>query len=269
MSANKEKGKGLYRLAVLILALVLLGSGGYVVRKNIDYRKGAAGYAEAVETAAVPQLKPAPVPAQGEEAAPDPNLALLAEVDLDSLREVNEDVLGWIVIPDTVLSYPLVQYRDNQYYLNHTWQDKRSSVGAIFMECKCSPDFSDFNTIIYGHRMNNESMFGVLHGYEEENFWRDHPTVYVVTDSGVRVYDVYAAFEAGIQEIVYRLGIEEREEKQKLIDFGLEQSEISAGVVPTADGQVLTLSTCTAQGHATRWIVQAVLVQTYQFPDAG
>ena len=127
------------------------------------------------------------------------------------------------------------------------------------MECKCSPDFSDFNTIIYGHRMNNESMFGVLHGYQEKDFWQEHPTVYVTTSDGVRVYDIYAAFEVGIQEIVYRLDVEETGQEQEFIGFGLEHSVIDTGVVPTPDGQVLTLSTCTGRGHATRWVVQAVL----------
>ena len=177
MSANRTKN--LRRLAVLLLALILLGSGGYLLWKQLDYQAGAADYAEAAETAAVPQLRAVPVPEQGEPAEPDPNPGLLAEVDLDSLRAVNEDLQAWITIPDTLLSYPVVQCGDNQYYLNHTWQDKRSSVGAIFLECKCAPDFSDFNTIVYGHRMNNESMFGILHSYQEEEFWRTHPTVYV------------------------------------------------------------------------------------------
>lgn len=259
MKPYARRNKRLYRLTVLILSLVLVAGGGYLAWKHMDYQKGAADYAEAVETAAVPRLEAVPVPERGKAAAPDPNLGLLAEVDLDSLREVNKDVLGWIVIPDTVLSYPLVQYEDNQYYLNHTWQDKRSSVGAIFMECKCAPDFSDFNTIIYGHRMNNESMFGVLHNYKEEDFWRDHPTVYVVTDGGVQVYDIYAALEVGIREIIYHLDVKERDQKQEFIDFGLEHSVISTGIVPAAEGQMLTLSTCTDQGHATRWVVQAVL----------
>ena len=148
MSANRTKN--LRRLAVLLLALILLGSGGYLLWKQLDYQAGAADYAEAAETAAVPQLRAVPVPEQGEPAEPDPNPGLLAEVDLNSLREVNEDVRAWITIPDTLLSYPVVQCGDNQYYLNHTWQDKRSSVGAIFLECKCAPDFSDFNTIVYG-----------------------------------------------------------------------------------------------------------------------
>ena len=112
MSANRTKN--LRRLAVLLLALILLGSGGYLLWKQLDYQAGAADYAEAAETAAVPQLRAVPVPEQGEPAEPDPNPGLLAEVDLNSLREVNEDVRAWITIPDTLLSYPVVQCGDNQ-----------------------------------------------------------------------------------------------------------------------------------------------------------
>lgn len=163
------------------------------------------------------------------------------------------------MIPETELSYPILQGEDNRYYLNHTWLGERSTVGAIFMECQCAPDFSDFNTIIYGHRMNNESMFGILKSYENLDFWREHPAVYLVTDSGVNIYDVFAAHEVGIREIVYRLDVEENDLQQEFIDFCLDRSEIDTGVVPDREDQVLTLSTCTGRGHATRWIVQAVL----------
>ena len=251
--------KNFYRLFVCLLALVLLSSSGYLLWKNADYQRGAEDYAQAAEEAEVPPLDPVPLPAPDEPAPQDPNPGLLENVDLDNLRVVNEDVLGWIVIPDTVLSYPIVQCGDNQYYLNRTWQGKRSSVGAIFMECQCSPDFSDFNTIIYGHRMNNESMFGTLRSYENIDFWREHPSVYVVTDDSIRVYDICSAFEVGIQEIVYRLDIEESALQQELINFSLEHSVIDTGVVPTPDGQMLTLSTCTGHGHSSRWVVQAVL----------
>lgn len=251
--------KNLSRLATAVLLLVLLISGGYLLWKNLDYRRGAEDYQAAVEAAGVPQWIEPLEQADASEQQTGSYTAALSAVDLDALREVNKDVLAWIAIPDTILSYPVVQCGDNQYYLNRTWQDRRSSVGAIFMECRCSPDFSNFNTIIYGHRMNNESMFGILHSYQEKDFWRKHPTVYVTTDEGVRVYDVYAAFEVGIQEIVYRLDIEETGQQQEFIDFGLEHSVIDTGVFPDPKGQILTLSTCTGRGHATRWVVQAVL----------
>ena len=256
--------KKLYRLTVVLLTLVLLGSGGYLVWKNLDYQRGAEIYLAASETAGLPPVveRPAAPPevssVQPEEET-DPLEALLSGVDLSALREVNPDVVAWIVIPDTVLSYPVVQGGDNSYYLNRTWTRERSAVGAIFMECKCAPDFSGFNTIVYGHRMNNESMFGVLKGYENADFWQEHPTVYLVTDGGVSTYDVFAAHEVGIREIVYRLDVEENGWQQEFIDFCSERSVLDTGIVPTPEDKVLTLSTCTGRGHATRWVVQAVL----------
>lgn len=250
--------KKFYQLSIFLLALVLLGSGGYILWKHLDYQRGSADYKAAARIATVPPPRTLSLPEAPGEDQPAPQ-DLLADVRLDSLREINTDVLAWIVIPDTVLSYPVVQCSDNQYYLNRTWQNKRSSVGAIFMDCECPPDFSGFNTIIYGHRMNNESMFGLLKSYENEDFWREHPVIYVITDDSVNTYEVFAAFEVGIQEIVYRLDIEESGLEQELINFSLEHSVINTGVVPRLDSRMLTLSTCTGRGHATRWVVQAAL----------
>ena len=173
----------LYRLAVVLLALVLLISGGYILWKQLDYQKGARSYEAAARTAGIPQYIHAPEKTE-EDGESEPLEVLLSGVDLAALRETNPDAAAWIVIPDTVLSYPVVQGSDNTYYLNHTWTKERSAVGAVFMECTCAPDFSGFHTILYGHRMNNESMFGVLKSYENEDFWREHPAVYVTTDDG-------------------------------------------------------------------------------------
>ncbi|MCI8302181.1 MAG: hypothetical protein HFF68_05400, partial [Oscillospiraceae bacterium] len=75
----------------------------------------------------------------------------------------------------------------------------------------------------------------------------------------VLIYDIFAAYEVGIREIVYRLDIEEAGLQEELIRYGLDHSAIDTGVVPTAEERILTLSTCTGSGHATRWVVQAVL----------
>ena len=101
-----------------------------------------------------------------------PNFALLAELDLAALQGVNPDVKGWIVIPDTPLSYPLLQGGNNQYYLNHTWQGNRNPMGAIFLDSNAGP--GDFSTLIYGHRMHNETMFGSLAEYRDLEYWRAH-----------------------------------------------------------------------------------------------
>ena len=178
--------------------------------------------------------------------------------ELAALREQNTDVLGWIVIPNTKVSYPLVQGEDNDYYLNHTWRKTRSVVGAIFMEQQSSADLTDFNTIIYGHRMNNRSMFGRLLDYKKQSYWQDHPRFYITDDSGTHTYEIFAAYEPAVGSTPYCIRFSNDTEKQTFINYGLEHSVIETGVVPEVTDRIVTLSTCTGNGHATRWVVQGV-----------
>ena len=265
--------KKLRLLLIAALALVLAVSVGMLIRQNIQYREGEEAYAEAEALVELPDLsqlpRPEPVPEEApseEEIAPeeqpvyvDPYADALRNMDFSALREVNSDVLGWILIPGTAVSYPVVQGTDNDYYLNHTWKKWTSVVGSIFLECHNSRDLSDFNTIIYGHRMNNGSMFASLKNYKKQSWWSDHPCVYITDDSGSHKYEIFAAYEVSTEGETYRLGFGSDREKQAFIDYCLAQSVIDTGGVPRTYDRILTLSTCTGQGHATRWVVQAVL----------
>ena len=126
-------------------------------------------------------------------------------------------------------------------------------------ECTNSPDFSGFNTIIYGHNMRSGAMFAGLHRYEEPGYWQEHPSVYLVDDAGLHRYDIFAAHAPGVQEIVYRLDLTGAEIQEEFISFCLERSVIDTGIIPAAGDSILTLSTCTGSGYDTRWVVQAVL----------
>lgn len=92
--------------------------------------------------------------------------AALMDIDLEALRSVNEDVVGWIEIPGTELSSPLMQGTDNQYYLSHNWKGEKSGGGSVFLESVNSQDLTDFHTIAYAHRMRNDTMFGTLKYYK-------------------------------------------------------------------------------------------------------
>jgi sortase B len=259
---------------MLVLALILAFSAFQLVRGGLDYRQGDQDYAEAEALAgleALPGLPdPTPVPtapaAEGEAAAPgeppavyaDPYAEALKNMDFAALREVNPEVLGWILIPGTRISYPLVQGADDEYYLNHTWRGSRSAVGAIFVEAQNSADLSDFHTIIYGHRMNNGSMFHSLASYQDLSYWQAYPYVYITDDSGSRKYEIFAAYEAGVTTPTYRLGFSTQIGKESFLEHCTTSSVIETGVVPTVYDRILTLSTCTGNGHATRWVVQAV-----------
>lgn len=180
-------------------------------------------------------------------------------MDLPALQQVNSDVIGWIAIPGTEISYPLVQGADNDYYLTHTWNQNSSAVGAIFMDCRCSADFSGFNTIVYGHRMNNGSMFAALKHYKKQDFLQAHPQIYVTNASGTHAYSIYAAYEAALDGTAYYSAFSDETIKKTFIDEGISLSVIRTGAVPTVNDHILTLSTCTGNGHATRWVVQAVM----------
>lgn len=264
------------KILMAVLALVLLLSTVMLLRSAADYKKGEEIYAEAqqlVELPELPAFQPAPAVPQPAEPAPpaasapeepepvyiDPYADALRAMDFTALREVNPEVLGWILIPDTVVSYPLLQHADNDYYLKRTWKTWRSAVGSIFLECRSSADLSDFHTVIYGHNMNNGSMFGSLKKYKALDYWAKHPKVYLTTDGGSFAYEIFAAYEVSTEGLTYRIGFGDDSEKQAFLDFCMAQSVIDTGVVPTTADRIVTLSTCTGRGHSTRWVVQAVL----------
>lgn len=257
-------------IVTVLLALIFLVSGGMVVRQQLQYRQIASDSAEAARIAGLPErmesrpVKETAPPVQT--AAPEilnplpEDAAALADLDLTALQEINEDVLGWICIPDTELSYPLLQGEDNQYYLKRNWKQQWSEGGAIYMESTNQPDLSDFHTIVYGHRMLNDTMFGTLKYYRQPDFWEDHPHVYLVTADGFYQYDIFSAHEASVKGLLYRLDLEGNEElKTEFLQYCVDNSAIDTGIVPTGEDQILSLSTCTGTGHAKRWVVQAVL----------
>lgn len=256
--------KKVRRILIALLAVVFVGSAVVLIRQMIQYREGAATYSEAEELAGLPDFTEEAAVASASASAPgtvyvDPYADALAAMDFSALREVNGDVLGWILIPGTRISYPLVQGPDNQYYLTHTWKKQSSVVGAVFLEYSNSRDLSDFNTLIYGHRMNDGSMFAGLKYYKQRSYYKNHPAVYITDDGGTQKYDIFAAYEVSTQGDTYRIGQQSDSTKQTYIDYCLAQSLYDTGVVPTVDDRIVTLSTCTGNGHATRWVVQARL----------
>lgn len=266
--------KSVRKILLVVLAAVFIGSIAMMLRQNMQYQQGAEEYAEAESLVELPDFSqlPPPVPTVPgdqvlQESAPeeekpvyvDPYAEVLRNMDFTALREVNGDILGWIIIPGTPISYPLLQGTDNDYYLNHTWKKAKSVVGSIYMEYQNDPALTDFNTIVYGHRMNNGSMFASLKYFKDQSYWQQHPYVYITDDNGSHAYEIFAAYEVPVDGDTYYLGFPAEDSRQEFIDYCLAQSVIQTGVVPRTYDRILTLSTCTGRGHSTRWVVQAVM----------
>ena len=264
-------------LLIVFLFLVVLYCLGALGYRFYQYYQGTSVYNEAENLVDLPDFEVinetmeaggSENPAAGgssqedaikQDAAPDPYADALRNMDFSALREVNSDILGWIVIPNTIVSYPLVQAADNDYYLYRTWKKSNSIVGSIFMDSHCSPDMSDFHTLIYGHNMNNGSMFGTLKKYKSLDYWKNHPNFIISNDDGVFTYKIFSAFEANLTDPVFMVKIGREDEKKALIDCAVAKSVIHTGVAPTVEDQIVTLSTCTGRGHETRWIILGVL----------
>lgn len=129
------------------------------------------------------------------------------------------------------------------------------------MDYRSSSDLSGFHTIVHGYRMRNGTMFVSLKYYDQQSCREAHPHICIVNSAGTYVYEIFSAYDAGVTEDTYHHSFADDGEKQAFLDFCTGQSVISTETVPTVEDCTLPISTCTGQGHATRWVVQEVLVE--------
>ncbi|MBQ9155295.1 MAG: class B sortase [Eubacterium sp.] len=190
------------------------------------------------------------------------------KVDFDELKKVNPDVIGWLHIPDTGINYPIVQGQDNSYYLHRTFKKESSYVGAIFMDVNCKPDFTSFNSIIYGHNLKNGEMFGHLKGLYDLNYnskadYKKHSKIWVVTPKENREYDIFAAREINVDKDmdVYYVEFASKEEYKTYLASQVEKSQYKTKAPVSEDRSMITLSTCTSTTETGRFIVQATRIQ--------
>ena len=183
-------------------------------------------------------------------------------VDFDELLAINPDTIAWIRFDEpSIINYPVVKSADNEEYLTKTFQENDNKLGAIFMDMRNNSDFSDKNTIIYGHRLNvSPDMFSRLNLYEDEAFCREHPDFYIYTPDGkVRTYTVFAAGEISATAENYVVDFSSDAEYGQFLEQCRSDSDYQVDVELNAQSQIVTLSTCTGNGHANRFVVRGVL----------
>lgn len=165
-------------------------------------------------------------------------------VNFDELKAINPDIVGWIVVKDTSISYPIVQSSNNDYYLNHTFEKKSNYAGSIFMDYTASPDFSDLNTFIYGHNVYHGTMFAELSNYVKESFFNKHPYVYLYTPQGNYKLRVFSAYVDDAQSDSYRMSFTSTEDYQNYLNTIISKSRYDSKVVMSASDRIVTLYTC-------------------------
>jgi sortase B len=188
-------------------------------------------------------------------------------LDWAELAEENEDIYAWIYVPGTKIDYPIMQSAtDDSYYLDYNMLGSKGYPGCIYTEQQTSKDFNDFDTVIYGHNMNDDTMFATLHNYEDKSFFLNCPYIYIYTDNKVLVYYIFAAYIGDDAHILNTNDFTTGEGRQKYINEILAYGEESALIRDdaaqevTTESRILTLSTCVSGKSNNRFLVQAVLV---------
>ncbi len=183
------------------------------------------------------------------------------------LKAEYPDVIGYVNVPSLDISYPVVQTDNNDYYLDHMVNGEESSSGAIFLDCNINSDPTKTkNTVLYGHNMNNGSMFnGVVELFRIENF--SVATVEYVTEDAIFIYEPYALYRA---EAYYPFFMHEFMSDEGFLDFAdmiLEKSFHKDYIAPECDASssFMTFSTCTnsISSITDRYIYHSVLTKEY------
>ncbi|MCI9215893.1 class B sortase [Lachnospiraceae bacterium 42-17] len=183
-------------------------------------------------------------------------------VNFDELLAVNPDTVGWIrFYPEpAAINYPLVQGEDNDKYLHKTFSEGENTLGAIFVAAENRANLSDKNTIIYGHRMNDRSMFYHLEDYKDQEFYKQNPYFYIYTPDGVEhTYRIYSISVVDEFSDTYITEFASKEKFQQFLSMTKETSLYDTGVEVDTKDKIVTLSTCTSADDSQRNVVRGVL----------
>lgn len=183
-------------------------------------------------------------------------------VDFNALKAINSDVIGWIRFapqPETI-NYPIVKGTDNSEYLHRTFSANENTLGAIFLNYENASDFTDRNSIIYGHRMNDGSMFAHLQDYDTKSFWESNPYFYIYTVDGRKLtYHVVMAGEVSDESSMYQFQFPDDAAYLNFLNAAKSMAFYDTGIQVTTQQKVVTLSTCTRAGDSNRIVVMGVL----------
>ena len=275
--SKKEKKKrtagDIIRNLILVIAIGVFAFSAFQLGKIfLEYKAGTDEYNRVREYVTVTEPEPeqeqeeTQTEPEAEEAKPVP-----PQVDFDSLKAINPDVIGWIQIEGTSISYPIMKGTDNEYYLKHTFEGNYNAAGSIFIDYTNNSNFEDCNTIIYGHNMSSQTMFSTLLKYEDPDYFQEHPIIRFDTIYEEGQYQIafvmhgkaYMEGEEGYRYYNFIDPASEEEFNDHIAHFR-ELSLYDTGVDVSYDDHFIMLSTCEYSQKNGRMVVVAKKIESAQ-----
>lgn len=195
--------------------------------------------------------------------APQTESSKEARAQFRALLDVNPDVIGWIRIGNTAIDYPVVQGEDNAYYLTRNYKGEEASAGSIFLDFRNDIGKAQPNTVIYGHRMKDGSMFGDLKKFLKEDFFRDNLAFQYDTLYHSYRAEIFSVYPATADLDYIRTGFESEREYAAFLQSLQERSLYKTDTVLGAEDRIVTLSTCdyTLDPAKGRLVIHAKLIE--------
>lgn len=170
-------------------------------------------------------------------------------VDWDTLKAKNPDTVGWVYIPGTMVNYPIVHTTDDEKYLSTDFDGRQTwgaTYGCIFLSAANAPDFSSTNNIIYGHHLNNGSMFAAIAGFEDEAKFNASRTVYVLTPQGNYKLRSFSLVHVAANDPLAQVSFASDDERTAYVQDKVNRSVVSVSDTPppAAINRIFSFATC-------------------------
>ena len=248
------------RIAAVISAAALLGGGIYLLVKN--------DMAQKINWQDILIYAPTPIARETLDEAVNnssdkPSADRVPEdtkkeltVQVRQLSNEHSDSVAWLYIPDTNIDYPIMQSEDNDYYAHRATDGSYLYAGSLFMDYRNSSDFTDFNSVIYGHNMGNGTMFADIPHYENEEYFMNHSYGWLTTEDEVWLIDFFAVARTADTSGLYLADPSFEEWDTQLRNSASIYKEIGI----SANDNLIMLSTCTsAEGNSRTILVGKII----------
>lgn len=179
-----------------------------------------------------------------------------------TLQEINKDTIGWLTVNNTRIDYPVVQAKDNDYYLRRDYYQNKNRHGWIFMDYRNNPDELNENTIIYGHNLANQTMFGTLR-YALNSYWYKKSANQIITFNTPNEnmkFQIFSIYTIPTTNDYLDITFPTTDAYQAYIDLVKGRSIYDFNIEVTTGDKILTLSTC-ANGNDKRLVIHAKLIK--------
>lgn len=246
-----------------VLVMICLGIFSYsccrVYKMLSEYESGKNTYQALEEYISVPMIPENSDRTPKESQFEEKQKVVYPQVDFAALMDQNQDVIGWIYLENTPINYPVVQSGDNAYYLKHLFDGSYNSAGCIFLDSRNKSDFTDRNSIIYGHHMKNGTMFSDLTEYKSQAFYEEHPEVLLVTPNQNYVIKLFAGYVANIKDDAWRVSFDNEEDFDAWLRKAIEKSTFESNINPVGTDIIVSLSTCSYEFENARYVLLGIL----------